>query len=184
MRTSIAVGAVLSAVALLGAAPAAQARPEATGEPIPIQKFYDNGFAGQPDYILMGGPGSIADWCLGNPGTAYLSVTETPSRMFLEASGWLDIQLFDADGLGAPDFVGRACETGEYPEPLGTGTGWLDDRIIVDIASDTARNPNSLTGFVTLQDGSRVRVRGTAFNQFDGPEGGYPVRVNLTVGGM
>lgn len=169
-------------LAALGVAPA-QARPDWTGQTVHVQKMYDNAFAGEPDYILLGGPTTLSGWCAGEPAPVVMRVTTTPSRESYDARGWLDMQLYDAAGLSAPDFVGQACSTGVFPEPIGTGTGWLQDVIQVDLATDTARNPNSLTGTITTADGRSVHVRGKAVNQFDSPEVVYPVTVTLTVSG-
>lgn len=183
-RAARGIAAVAAGLTLVGAvATSASARPSWGPDDVAhIQKFYDNAFSGEADYILMGGPADLAGWCAGDPATVDVRVRETPSRLFLQAFGWLDIQLYEANGMGAPEFVGTACSSGVLPDPIGTGTGWLDDRIDVDLASDTARNPNSLTGSVVTADGTRLQVRGYAVNHFDGPEvPPYPVRVSLTV---
>lgn len=178
------VAAVAAAAALVGvAAGSASARPTWGPDDVThVQKFYDNSFSGENDYILMGGPVDLAGWCAGEQATVGVRVRETPSRLFLQAFGWLDIQLYEANGMSAPEFLGAACSSGVLPDPVGTGTGWLDDRIKVDVASDTAENPNSLTGSVVTSDGTRLQVRGYAVNRFDGPEvPPYPVRVSLSV---
>lgn len=178
------VAAAAASIALVGGiATTASARPSWGPDDVAhVQKFYDNSFSGQDDYILMGGPADLAGWCGGDRATVDVRVRETPSRVFLQAFGWLDIQLYEANGMSAPEFLDTACGSGVLPEPVGTGTGWLDDRIAVDVASDTAENPNSLTGSVLTGDGTRLQVRGYAVNHFDGPEvPPYPVRVSLTV---
>ncbi len=175
-----ATGAAAFALVATVAAPAS-ARPSWEAEAVDIQKFYDNSFSGETDYILMGGPADLAGWCEGKSATVGLRTRETPSRLFLQAFGWLDIQLYEANGKSAPQFLDTACSTGVLPEPVGTGTGWLEDTIKVDVASGTAENPNSLTGSVVTPDGTRLQVRGYAVVHFESPGVSYPERVTLTV---
>ncbi len=178
-----AVAAVAAGAALVGgAASAASARPSwHPDEVAQIQKFYDNSFSGESDYILMGGPADLAGWCAGEQTTVGVRVRETPSRLFLRAFGWMDIQLYEANGMSAPQFLDAACGSGVLPKPVGTGTGWLDDVIRVDLSDGTAVNPNTLTGSVVTPHGTRLQVRGSALNRLTGPGEGYPVKVSLTV---
>lgn len=125
----------------------------------------------------------MQDWCDDNLVSVELIVRDTKTKQFRTALGRVDIQLYDAKGLSAPDFVDQACETGVLPTPLGTGRGWLVDHVIVDKAAGTALNPNRVWGFVTTPAGTRVHVRGYALNALDSPTSGYPLTVTLTVSG-
>ncbi len=177
------VSAAAAAAALVGgAAAAASARPSWDPDEVAqIQKFYDNSFSGESDYILMGGPADLAGWCARESVTMDVAIRETPSRLFLRAFGWMDIQLYEANGMSAPQFLETACGGGVLPRPVGTGTGWLDDLVKVDLGDGTAVNPNTLTGSVVTPDGTRLQVRGSALNRLTGPGEGYPVKVSLTV---
>jgi len=172
------------ALVLLGTAVPGQATPVDVQTVDNIGKFYDNSLEGRADYILMAGPETLQDWCDDNLVSVALIVRDTKTKQFRTALGRVDIQLYDANGLSAPDFVGQACDTGVLPTPLGTGRGWLVDRVIVDKAAGTALNPNRVWGFVTTPAGTRVHVRGYALNALDSPTSGYPLTVTLTVSGQ